>query len=108
MTDKPAVTITIAQTGGKTEEIELEPGESFAETTDGPMFVEVEVHELDIDRIVVDSVSTDEQDDDTGDRVCDEHDYTQCVECGCKYPADFSRCHNCGVPNHDDPQLHDD
>jgi len=97
--DEITVTLTLGTPGDGSETVELSPGESFSEITDGATYVEVDVPELPEgpDAVKVEAVSTESQDEDD-DREWTV-DYVKCVECGKRYPVDYSNCPECGVEN---------
>lgn len=94
------IDVVLGISGEGTETLELEPGEKYAEVV-GSMYVEIDVPELPEgpDEVQVQTVSTEEQDEESnGDREW-KVSKTTCTGCGTKYPADYSRCTDCGIPN---------
>lgn len=100
MTDnEPIVEVTVGRLGAGERVIELGPGDEFEGAWDEPSYIRIEVkgEKSDSERYQVGD-TTYEQEDSNGNREW-KVKAVKCPNCGKRYPKDYSRCENCGIPN---------
>lgn len=99
MSEVPAVTVTFGSLGEGEETVELGAGDDLTRTFDGPAYIEIDVADGS-DVIMVEAVNTEKQSEGSDDREWTV-ETTKCVECGKRFPADYSNCPECGTENYE-------